>query len=189
MTREDELIKRMEYGDTLAANELIEMYYPEILRYCIWNAPNRHLAEDAAQETFLKAICYFDHYVHKGKFKAFLYQIALNTCVDMKRRKWTTYISLEQLSEEVAYHENGFEEVDVKLQLRQMTDSLPEELQEIVILRYAQELSMREIAQIVNLPMRTVQSRLRSALKKLKKELSGERFERRHIRNHEKEAK
>ena len=185
MTREDELIKRMELGDTGAADELIEMYYPEILRYCIWNAPNRHLAEDAAQETFLKAIRYFDHYVHKGKFKAFLYQIALNTCVDMKRRKWTTDISLEQLPEEAVYRENGFDEVDVKLQFRQMTDSLPEELQEIVMLRYAQELSMREIAQIVNLPMRTVQSRLRSALKKLKKELSGERFERRNTRNHE----
>lgn len=173
MTREDELIKRIGQGDTEAAGELINMYYPEILRYCIWNAPNRDLAEDCVQETFLKAIRYFDAYVHKGKFRAFLYQIALHTCIDMKRRKWLTDVPFEQLSEEPAYQESGFETIDEKLQLRQMVSVLPQELQEIVILRYAQELSIQEIAQIVNLPLRTVQSRLRSALKRLRKELEG----------------
>ena len=50
MTREDELIHRMEQGDADAIDELIEQFYPEILRYCLWHAPNRSLAEDATQE-------------------------------------------------------------------------------------------------------------------------------------------
>ena len=52
-----------------------------------------------------------------------------------------------------------------------MVAALPAEWQDIVILRYGQDLSMREIAQIVRLPLRTVQSRLRLALKKLRKEM------------------
>ena len=168
MTGENVLFKRIEQGDRLALQELIGMYYPEILRYCIWKAPDRYMAEDAAQETFLKAIRYFDRYVHKGKFKSFLYQIAANTCIDMNRKKYLTDVGYEQLSKEAEYQETGFGEVDDDLQIRQMVAALPEEWQEIVILRYAQELSMREIAQIVHLPLRTVQSRLRLALKKLR---------------------
>ena len=51
MTREDKLIQKMKQGDTDAVNELIAMYYPEILRYCLWHAPNRSLAEDITQVT------------------------------------------------------------------------------------------------------------------------------------------
>lgn len=54
-------------------DELIGMYYSEILRYCLWHAPNHSLAEDATQETFLKVIHYFDRYTHKGKFKSLVY--------------------------------------------------------------------------------------------------------------------
>lgn len=175
MTREDELFRKMEQGDDKAAEELIAMYYPDILRYCIWNAPDKSLAEDAAQETFLKAIRYFDRYVHQGKFKPFLYQIAANTCIDMRRKRWLTETGYEQMTEEVSYQERGFTAVDEKVQIRQMVRNLPEEMQEIVILRFLQELTIREISQVVNLPLRTVQSRLRSALKRLKKELEKEK--------------
>lgn len=171
MTREDELFKRIEKGDKGAIEELAALYYPEILRYCVWNAPNKFLAEDAAQETFLKAFRYFERYIHQGKFKSFLYQIASNTCIDMKRRKWATEVGYEQLSSEPEYQDRGFNEIDDRIQIRQLVKGLPIELQEIVILRYAQELTMREIAEIVNQPLRTVQSRLRRALKRLKKEM------------------
>ena len=67
MTREEKLMIRIGQGDMDAVDELIGLLYPEILRYCLWHAPNRGLAEDAAQETFLKVIRYYDRYVHKGK--------------------------------------------------------------------------------------------------------------------------
>lgn len=170
MTREDELIQRIEQGDTDAADELVEMFYPEILRYCLWHAPDRSLAEDAAQETFLKAVRYFNRYVHKGKFRSFLYQIAANTCIDMRRKKWLTDLSYEELSVDVPKIEAGFEEVHSDLILKQLVNSLPSKSREIMILRFGQDLSLKEIASIIGLPLRTVQSRLRSALKRLKKE-------------------
>ena len=171
MTREDRLIKKIEQGDIRAADELIGICYPEILRYCLWHAPNRAFAEDAAQETFLKALRYFDRYTHRGKFRAFLYQIAANTCIDMRRKIRTAETSLEEMQVDPAKEETGYEDVQSDLALRQMVKGLPPDQQEIVLLRFGQDLTMREIAEAVNIPLRTVQTRLRSALKKLKKEV------------------
>lgn len=171
MAREDELIQRIAQGDFDAVDELITMFYPEILRYCIWHTPDRSLAEDAAQETFLKTIRYFDRYTHKGRFKSFLYQIALNTCIDLQRKNRHTDVSLEESAIEIACSEPAFEAVQSDMALRQMIDSLPRDLQEIVLLRFGQELTLREIAKIRNLPLRTVQSKLRSSLRKLRAEM------------------
>ncbi len=166
MTREDQWIQRMEQGDFSAVDDLVEAYYPEILRYCLWHAPNKDLAEDAAQETFLKTIRYFNRYTHKGTFRPFLYRIAANTCIDLWRKERKQDIPLEDLTEEPSYQDPDL----AAMELRQLVRGLPEALQEIVLLRFGQDLTLREIAQIVNLPLRTVQSRLRSALKQLKKE-------------------
>lgn len=171
MTREDKLISKIEQGNSDALNELITSYYPEILRYCLWHAPSRTLAEDATQETFLKVIRYFDNYTHRGQFKAFLYRIAANTCIDMRRKRCLEDTSLDELQSEYPYEEKGFEQVQSDIQLQQLVKSLPDELSEIVILRFGQDLTMKEIAEITNTPLRTVQSRLRSALKQIKNEL------------------
>ena len=77
--REEMLLKKLKEGDESVLEQLVCLYYPDILRYCIWHAPDRYLAEDAAQETFLKAINYVGACGFSGKFKAFLYKIALNT--------------------------------------------------------------------------------------------------------------
>lgn len=171
MTREEELIRKTGQGDRTAMEELISIYYPEILRYCLWHAPNRDLAEDAVQETFLKVIRYFGTYTHSGKFRAFLYQIAANICMDMKKRKWMTETSLDDNTQEMEYTEQGFDKVDEDLQLLDMVRSLNGEMKEIVLLKYGQDLTLREIAEVLHLPMRTVQSRLRRALKYLRTSL------------------
>ena len=200
MTREDELMKRIEAGDGEAAEELVEMYYSQILRYCLWHVPDRTLAEDAAQETFLKAIRYFDRYVHRGHFKAFLYKVAGNVCADMRRKRWNGEVPLEgeELrgrangnedpamegglsgdceAAESAYMEEGFAQAESALALRQMVSKLPLQQREIVILRFGQELTLREIAAVTETPLRTVQSRLRAALKELRRQMEdgGER--------------
>lgn len=166
-------IEGISQGDDQALNDLMEALYPEILRYCQWHAPNPALAEDAAQETFLKAIRYFDRYIQKGKFKAFLYQIAANTCIDMGRKKSLTESSFEDLSTEIPVPDDPLERLQSDMAFRELIRQLPEDTRELVILRYGQDLTLREISQVTNLPLRTVQSKLRSALKKLKTQLEG----------------
>ena len=55
VAREDELIKQIKNGRRECLDELISLYYPAILRYCLWHMPDRESALDATQETFLKA--------------------------------------------------------------------------------------------------------------------------------------
>lgn len=171
MTREEELLRGIEGGDRRAMEALIVQYYPAVLRYCLWHAPTRSIAEDAVQETFIKVIAYFDRYVHKGKFKAFLYRVAANTCADLRRKKSQFEIPSVKAYEESLYEEKGFEEAQEDLHFRYLVRNLQADLQEIVILRFAQDLTLREIGQVTGLPLRTVQSRLRSALKQLKLQL------------------
>lgn len=174
MTREEELIRKTGQGDRAAMGELISIYYPEILRYCLWHAPNRDLAEDAVQETFLKMIRYFDIYTHNGKFRAFLYRIAANVCADMRKRKWMTEVPLEDNVQEMEYTEYGFTKADGDLQLLDMVRNLDDDMKEIVLLKFGQNLTLKEIAETLHLPMRTVQSKLRRALKHLRTSLENQ---------------
>lgn len=170
MRQEEELIKKMQQGDEEAMDGLVRLYYPEILRYCLWHAPDRAAAEDAAQETFLKAIRYCSRYVHKGKFRAFLYKIASNTCVDLQRKYRPDPLLPDSAGEGLVDGCDRFDRVISDVWLRQLIQKLPDGSQEIVYLRFAHGLTLSEIAQLTKLPLRTVQSRLRSSLKIIKKE-------------------
>lgn len=170
----------------------ITRWYPDILRYCVWHAPNMSAAEDAAQETFLKLIRYYKEEVEKGKnLRSLLYRIASGVCIDMWRKKSVSEVSLDALAEytssegssrasgynvpgEIGQEAGDYEQVMSDMEMRRLVNSLPEEQREIVILRFSQDLTLREIAGIVKLPLRTVQSRLRSALNYLKRGLEQE---------------
>lgn len=91
-----------------------------------------------------------------------------NICIDLNRTMKRTEVSLESLPDEPAYQESGFAAAEEKANLRALTAQLEPEQRELVLLRFAQQLKLREIAQITGLPLRTVQSRLRAALKALK---------------------
>ena len=72
---------------------------------------------------------------------------------------------------DISYAEQGFEEAADQLFIKELVRKLEPSAQEIVILRFGQDLKLREIAGIMDMPMRTVQSKLRAALKELKTQL------------------
>ena len=169
MTREDEIFEKLKNGDESGAAELVRLYYEDILRYCMFRLPDRYLAEDAVQETFLKVFRYFDDYRHKGRFRAFLYKVAGNTCIDIMRKKqW------HPIPEDAAQEESGMRKTEEQEDFLRIIRKLPPELGEVVFLRFSQELRLREIAETVGIPLRTVQSRLRRALELLRTELERE---------------
>ncbi len=175
--QEKQLLARAQAGDAAALEELVKLYYPQILHYCRWHLPDAQLAQDAAQETFLRAVHWLDACGgFSGQFRPFLYKIARNLCVDCCRAAQKDGPPLEALPEEPAYQEAGFAQTEEELSLRALTARLEPELRELVLLRFAQQLKLREIAQITGLPMRTVQSRLRAALKQLKQQLEREGY-------------
>lgn len=173
MTREDELIKQIKHGRRECLDELVKLYYPVVLRYCMWHMPDRESAQDATQETFLKLVRFINHYSHRGQFKAFLYRIAANACTDIKRKSTSRELPTEPFSEMLlsakSDSEKSFQRIEDRQQLAAALACLEPEQRELVLLRYAQELSLKEISAVTGLPLRTAQTKLRRALQKLQK--------------------
>ena len=171
LAREDELIRQIKLGRRECLDELVELYYPAILRYCMWHMPDKESAQDATQETFLKLVRFIDRYSHKGQFKAFLYRIAANTCIDIKRKIAASEFPAEPFSEEMlpadCRSENSFQRIEDRQQLAQALDCVNPEQRELILLRYGQQLSLKEISAVTGLPLRTVQTKIRRAMQKL----------------------
>lgn len=155
----------------------INEQYDKIYRYCYFKVNNRCLAEDLTQETFLR---YFAQtsYVNRGKQLAYLYTIARNLCIDYYRKPVQTECSGEAFSEGVyggsrkmteQLSDNPMEQVETALQLQIAVQTLPMEMQELILLRYVNELSIKEICKITGLSRSSEYRLEKEALKRLKK--------------------
>ena len=117
----------------------IDEQYDKVYRYCYFRVKNQHLAEDITQETFLR---FFESssYRDTGRPLAYLYTVARNLCIDEFRKVHT-----EELKEEIV--QNGFEDAVVeKENLQQAMAMLSKEEQELILLRYVNEVSLADIS-------------------------------------------
>lgn len=143
--------------------------YDRIYKYCYFKVKNKDVAEDLTQETFLK---YFrqNSYISHGKPLAYLYTIAKNQCIDYFRQKQTEPIDENMKSDG---RENT---VLTNLVIRQAVQNLPLELAEITLLRFGSELSINEIAAVLDISRFAVYRKINAALKELKQMLREEDF-------------
>ena len=138
--------------------------YDKVYRYRYFKVHDKRLAEDLTQETFLRY--FMQHsYIHRGKQLAYLYTIARNLCIDYYRRHQE-----EGLKEEIA--ENPMEGVENSLQLRMAVEKLPERMQELILLRYVNEVSIKEICRIMGMSRSSIYRMEQEALERLRKMLS-----------------
>lgn len=161
---DDELINRIRDGDERSAEELVTRYYAAVLRYCRWHCADDGRAEDLTQETFLRVFKNLAQYGKRDKFKSWLYTIANHICIDESRRMtWCT------LSDELPAECGAFSELEDRDETERLLQRLSEEQREAVILRFAQQLSFKEIAAVTGCSLRTAQSRVRCALEIMRK--------------------
>ncbi len=166
MNQEQRQIKAAKEGDLSALNDLIQSYYLEIYKYCFWHIKNKEQAEDITQETFYKAIRFLNAYKNNGTFRAFLYKIALNACIDHQKKKTEM---LDEHIPEIFFEESGFKQSEDTLDFEKFLIPLNDRQKELVILRFGQDLSFREIAEVTGSKLRTVQTEIRRSLKKIEK--------------------
>lgn len=172
MSGDDELVEQIRLGDENAAETLITRYYASILRYCRLHCPNLEKAEDLTQETFLRLFRDLPKYKGKGCFRSYLYTIANHLCIDEGRK---VQVYLLENEEEIAYSHDAMLRVEEKAEVRYLLSILSPEQREAIVLRFGEQLSFREIAKVTGCNMRTVQSRVRNALKIMRKERENER--------------
>ncbi len=149
----------------------IEEQYDKIYRYCYFKLCDKQLAQDITQEAFLRFYrqgLSFDN----GKELPYLYTIAKNLCIDEFRKK--TVDSMEEIETEAA--SDPTEEWVDTLVLRSIVSRLPNGEQELLFLRYVNELPITSICKITGLSRFAVYRRLSKSLKWLKEELKKEGF-------------
>ncbi len=172
MKDEERLIKEAKAGNCQAFSLIYQKYGKQIFSFIYWRTSDIHLAEDILQDVFLKAWNNIKTYKIKGgSIKAWLYRIARNTVIDYYRVKKQT-ISLDDVSFELASSETKATElVDLKIELKKIKKAinfLPDIQKEVIILKFIEELSNKEVSKILNKSegaIRIIQFR---ALKKLK---------------------
>lgn len=152
--------------------ELIDHYGGDILRLCCIYLGDRQLAEDAFQETFVKAWRQQDTFRGESSEKTWLSHIAVNTCRDALRSGWFRMMKrsepVEQLFDLAAPEAQDFSPV------RDAVLALPGKYREVIMLYYDQDMKIREIAQLLHLPVNSVSTRLRRARALLEKTLREE---------------
>lgn len=155
-----------EEAKTAEISRLIDAYGNMLLRLCAQYLGDTALAEDALQETYLRAYRFLDSYGRKGSELAWLSSIAINCCRNLRRGAWFQRVKLGLPLDILRSQEGDPENWDdtVICQVSQ----LPPKYREIILLYYYQEMNTREIALALKLPEPTVSTRLRRARERLR---------------------
>ena len=176
-------IKQVIKGDQNAFGEVVELYKDKVYQICFRMLWDRHEAEDAAQETFLKAFLNIHTYNQNKKFSTWLYRIATNLCIDKIRKKKPDY----HLDAEIAgtdgmnmyahlasgdqLPEEEVESLEVQASIHEAILQLPDKYRAVIVLKYIEELPLQEIADILELPLGTVKTRVHRGREALRKHL------------------
>lgn len=162
------LIQKIKSGKNEASERLINKYYSSIYQYCFLHIHDRAYAEDLTQETFLRFFASLETYQEYGKTKSYLYCIAGNIIKNYYSKK--KEVLLDQIPE---VYENSLNEIEIRMDIEQAVDGLPDELKEITILFFFQGLKQKEIAEVLNIKLSLVKYRVSKA-KQLLSEYLGE---------------
>ena len=146
--------------------EMVNTHQTALLRMCYLNLHDREMAEDAVQETFIKAYRALPFFRGACNPKTWLMRIAINTCRDIQRGSWLKHISrtvaLDQLAEPSEYFSE--DAVAVNLEIAR----LPVKLREAVLLYYYQDMGIEEVAEALGIAVSSASERLKRAKEKLR---------------------
>jgi len=162
-------------------DHLIELYQHRLLRYLLFLTGRREVAEDLFQETWMRVLLRGGQYNGKARFDTWLFTIARNLVIDLSRKR--TMASLDEMSDTseggraVEFAIDGPSPLE-EFQLREDSAEVAEVLmklepnyREVLVLRFHEELSLEEIANVTRAPLSTVKSRLYRGLAALKPEI------------------
>ena len=183
----DTLITRAQQGDKHAQGKLVQLWYKRIYNFGFKFFFDHDLAMEAAQKTFISMHRNIAGLQDVGKFRSWLYTVAVNYCrEELRKNKSNKSMSLHDLKPgegEESYHReesrNRGEDPDRQLRHAELSDllhkclnELSDEQREVVIMKEYEGLKFREIAEVLNISENTVKSRMYYALDALKRILN-----------------
>lgn len=180
---EKEIIRRVQYGEVAAFEDLVNAYKQKAYYVALGFVGNHEDALDLSQDAFVKAFKAIKTFDLNSPFFPWFYKIIKNHCLNyIKKNQRVRNDSLEELEEETfAQFEDDkptprdmYEESETRINLWRAIDRLKPDFREIIIMKHFHNLSYKEIAEALNIPIGTVMSRLfnaRQELRELMKEI------------------
>jgi len=179
------LINRYLAGDIAAFDELVRAHEDRVFSICLRMMSDRDSALDAVQETFLTVFRKADRYEAKAAFSTWLYRVAVNTCYDLLRKaKRRRTEPLPETTDPVDPRgDDDFESVELRPDIEEALLKTPVEFRSALVLVDLQGLALDQAAQILDIPVGTVKSRLFRGRKQLALSLGNLRDASRHPRD------
>jgi RNA polymerase sigma-70 factor (ECF subfamily) len=168
--RDDLLLKQAREGDRRAFGRLVNRYRDRILYLAYDFLHDYETAQDVAQEIFIKAYRNLNNFEERSKFSSWLYRIAVNTCLDVKRQKARQSERRKpDYPDELISVSDSFAGPGDKIDDTLITaiDQLSENQQTAIVLRFFQNQTIMDIAQLMNCSESTVRVHLHRGLLKL----------------------
>ncbi len=176
---DEQLFARYRAGEREAFALLVKRYEKELFNFLAKFLGKKSLAEEVFQEAFLQVHLSADRFDSGRRFRPWLYTIAANKARDLLRSRdrkqtvqltaqdpddgtlanlWDSLLRDEQTAEDI------FEAEQTRKEVRNIITGMPDMLREILVLAYFGQLSYKEMAEILKIPLGTVKSRLHSAV-------------------------
>jgi RNA polymerase sigma-70 factor (ECF subfamily) len=171
---DEELLHSLGRGNSSALDELYSRYAKRIVFYCTKMLSDPQKAEDIVHDIFLKIIENPSIVDTQKSFSTWVFSCAYNACKNEYRRRQTKEIPHNELDEHLVQNADFIHDTDITLfkeLLEQSLDELSSEHRTVFVLRYTEDFSLKEIANVTGIPEGTVKSRLYYAVKKLAQQL------------------
>lgn len=172
--QDDELIRIILKGDGERYDDIVERYQAGLYRTAFYYTQNEEDARDITQEIFIRAYNGLAGFKQSSAFSTWLYRIAVNHCIDWCRKKKplleeSTYF--DNLCDQEGSPEDLFIRQESTSEVHKAVASLPTIYSTILILYYFEDFSPQQIADIMDTPKRTIETRLFRGRKILKDKL------------------
>ncbi len=180
-TSDEQIVERALTGDAEAFGEIVQRWERRIFALAFGMLGREEDARDATQETFLAAFRNLRAFRGEAKVSSWLHRIAVNQCITRQRRAKVRKES--GLEEEEEKHAASFsaplqyspalvvEGRERATAVRRAVNSLPLDLRQVIVMKEFEELTFREMADALDIPLSTVKSRLYTALRQLQMRL------------------
>jgi RNA polymerase sigma factor (sigma-70 family) len=172
-------------GDEKAFPELVRRYQDVIFRFALSFCKSKQDAEDIAQNTFIKVYEHLPKSKTHLSFKPWIFTICTNLCKNLARKKRSfnfteleytnteghTQSVIDTISDKKADVQDFLHKKELKVIIKTAVDKLPEQYKTVIIMRYFDDFSYKEIAEILKIPLNTVKTNLKRAKTKLETHL------------------
>ena len=172
----NDIVNRLKNGDARALEAVFKEYGDRLYKSAVFLTGSREEAEDVVQETFVRVLASIHGFEGRSSLYTWLYRIFLNVIHDLRRKKYLhqKFLARYEPEENIVPIEDLIRSIDNETFAKSLGEAMKNQKmkhREIIVLRFYEGLKLREIAEILNVGIGTVKSRLHHGIKKIKKSI------------------